>query len=331
MWNDLGVVHKGACCITWVSWIVALLYAGACAFIVGYVSTNGLFTSDAAEDPMEMEGYGNNTNTSSANKTAITSLADMASQITTCKIKESADFAVEWAILIATSFGTWAIVTRPAAITFVFCVSRLRLKYCPKKEKAVAEGEEKASKGHARARKMMKKRDTMTKKQAESKTAGANGGLGMVEMTRMSSFKVGSQDGDLDQISIQFDNPMRVTEANAPAAAEAKHAAEENHAAEGKHAGEADISDEESLSSVAFTDDDEHAAEEMHAAGKTHFAGRTHAAEGKHAGEADISDEGSLSHVAFTDDGDGNTSESSYSSDVEMVGEVHPAEKEVLI
>ena len=200
MWNNEVVNHKGACCMTWLSWIVALLYAGACAFIVGYVATNGLFTSDAPQSSTAGNNNNTTTNTTSANGTAATMLADMAAQITTCKIKETSDFAAEWAILIATSLGTWAIATRPASITFVFCVSRLQSKYCPGKESVKGAGEWGAPR---------KAQDGMGVI-AEEKTAN-DGDSGMVEM----SARGGNGRGDdLDRISVQYDNPMRRKKTN---------------------------------------------------------------------------------------------------------------------
>ena len=197
MWNSEEVKRKGACCMTWVSWIIALLYAGACAFIVGYVATNGLFSSDAPQSSTAGNNNNATTNTSSANRTAATMLADMAAQITTCKIKETSDFAAEWAILIATSFGTWAIVTRPTSIMFVFCVRQLQLKYYPGKESV---------KGAGKWGGTGKAQDGMGVIKEEKETA--NGGdSGMVEM----SVRGGNGRGDdLDQISVQYDNPMRM-------------------------------------------------------------------------------------------------------------------------
>ena len=201
MWNNEVVNHKGACCMTWLSWIVALLYAGACAFIVGYVATNGLFTSDALQSSTAGDNNNTTTNTTSANGTAATMLADMAAQITTCKIKETSDFAAEWAILIATSLGTWAIVTRPASITFVFCVSRLQSKYCPGKESVKGAGEWGAP---------GKAQDGMGVIAEEKETAN-EGDSGIVEM----SARGGNGRGDdLDQISVHYDNPMRRKKTN---------------------------------------------------------------------------------------------------------------------
>ena len=124
-WHVDGKRHKCTCCVTWSSWIVAFLYAGACGFIVGYVAINGLFTQDVSQ---EKSALGHNGTNGTANGTAGGTLSDIAAQLTTCKIEETADFAAEWAIMIATSLATWALATRPASITLGFFISRCRHK-----------------------------------------------------------------------------------------------------------------------------------------------------------------------------------------------------------
>ena len=191
LWHVDGKPHKCTRCVTWLSWIVALLYAGACSFIVGYVAINGLFTQDPPP-----QGGGRHNATAAIN---VTALADMASQVTTCKIKETSDFAAEWAVLIATSVATWVIVTRPSVITLLFCVQRVCANKRGKHETAGNEGNEDSSTTSGT--------DATSKGRGKDKV-GDKGGVGanetgMVEMTsRHRSIDV--DDGD----QVHHDNPM---------------------------------------------------------------------------------------------------------------------------
>ena len=195
LWHVDGKPHKCTRCVTWLSWIVALLYAGACSFIVGYVAINGLFTQDSPP-----QGGGGNNATAAIN---VTTLADMASQVTTCKIKETSDFAAEWAVLIVTSVATWVIVTRPTVITLLFFAERVVANMRRKREPAGNEGNEDCSTNSAV--------NATSKGKGKGKdNIGDKGGVGendtgMVEMTSGHSRIIDMDDVD----QVHHDNPMR--------------------------------------------------------------------------------------------------------------------------
>ena len=104
-----GNRHCGCTCwFTCLPWFVALLYSIACGGIVGFVAINGLFSTQGE--------IGRND----------TDIGVLAKQVTSCEIKESFEFAAEWAILVLTSFLTWALISRPASITFIFFLNKWR-------------------------------------------------------------------------------------------------------------------------------------------------------------------------------------------------------------
>ena len=204
--NIAGKRHSCTCCVTWLSWIVFFLYTGACAFIVGYTSINGLFTQDS--DPTATGSGSNSTARANGTVTADATLADMAAEVTTCKIKETSDFAAEWAILIATSCATWAFVTRPISITIVFCLRRLNIRR--QNGKAAAKGRSaEGTPAGVRTSGALAEGGLA----AISEGGPASGGdTSMIEMpeTKMRGARMSVSLDDLGQNSVQYDNPMRV-------------------------------------------------------------------------------------------------------------------------